>query len=237
MRNWQLALAVIACSLASTAGARNIGSDKLKIVEGVSGIDPVTHYVKIRGEIWNNSGQWINAPRVNIELFDANGKSITVSGFLAEHKRSLGTDPRDGVMAQRNFVPPDEVAVFEYLRDPAKLGAQHASHKLEANAWAVEGTAPKMAIEGLKTAVTELGYFEVSGTIRNVGTVPCRSPKAVLGFYTADGKVMHATDEEPDEMFQKQLAPGKTVPFFRKNIMDAKGAKDVKAWGDCADPE
>jgi hypothetical protein len=238
MRNWQLGLAAIACGVAATVGARDITSDKLKIVEGVSEIDPVTNFVKIRGEVWNNSGKWIRAVSVEIELFDADGKPIAVSGFLSEHRKSLGIDARgDSVVADRNFVPPGEVTIFERLRDPAKLGGQYKSHKLSAGAWAVEGTAPKMAIEGLKTGVDELGYFEVSGTIRNVGTVPCRTPKAVLGFYNADGKLMHATDEEPDEMFQKHLAPGKTVRFSRRNIIDAKGAKDVKAWGDCADPE
>jgi hypothetical protein len=42
--------------------------------------------------------------------------------------------------------------------------------------------------------------------------------------------------EEPDETFQKDLAPGGTVRFSRSSIIDGKGAKDVKVWGDCGYP-
>ncbi|MCU0241442.1 MAG: hypothetical protein MUF51_03350 [Vicinamibacteria bacterium] len=238
MKIWSVAWAVAIIGVASLVGARDITNDKLKIVDGVCEIDPSTNYVKIRGEVWNNSGKWIRSVDIKIQMFDASGKPITVSGFLAEQMKSLGRDASaDSVIAERFFVPPGEVAVFERLRDPAKLGAKYASHKLTAEAWAVTGTPPKMAIDNLKTGTDEFGYYEVSGTIRNVGTVPCRSPKAVLAFYTADGKVQHATYEGPDEYFQKHLAPGASVAFSRKNIIDGKGAKSVKAWGDCSDPE
>lgn len=237
MRHTTFALVLAAAAVASPlpAGAGDVGGEALQVVEGRSGVDPGTGFVRIRGEVWNRSGRWVRAPQVAVELFDEAGKPIAVTGFLAEVKRETGSDPRDGVLAERYYLPPGEAAVFEYLRDPKKLGGKkYASHKLSATAWALPGEGPKATVEGFRPVRAEDGTWEVSGTIQVAGSQPCRSPKAVLAFYAADGKVTHATYEEPEATFQKEVAPGHTVAFSRKAIPDPEGAREAKAWGDCA---
>jgi hypothetical protein len=232
-----LATAVLTVGPARAADTR---TDQFEIVEGVSGVDPQTGFVTIRGEVKNRSGQPVESCQVMVELFDPAGKPIDVTGFLAEAKKEARVDPRDSVLTERHFIPAGESSVFEYLRDPKKLGgAKYGSHKLSANAWKSTAPQPKVAVEGFKSAKGEFGTYTVSGTLRNVGSVPCRSPKAVLGLFTAEGKVAHATYEQPDEMFQKQLAPGATVRFSSTTVHGPEGVaiKDVKAWGDCAEPE
>lgn len=235
-----VAAAAAAVLLTPAVHAQFVPSEKLQIVEGRAGVDPDTGFVRITGELWNRSDKTLEQPEIIVELYDPSGKPIDVTGFLAEVKKEAGTDVRDGVLTERTYLAPGEAAVFEYMRDPKKLsGKKYGSHKLFAKARTAEGTAPKASVEGFKFSGDKDGFFAVSGTIRNTGSVPCRSPRAVLGFYSPDGKVVLASYEQPDEMFQKKLAPGQTVGFSRKSILTPSGStiKDVKVWGDCALPD
>jgi hypothetical protein len=229
-----LAAALLA---AAPTPAQDVKGDKLQIVEGHAGVDPETGFVKIRGEVWNRSGQWVKAPRVIVELFDPKGRPIGVTGFLTEVKRELDADERDSVVTERYFLPPGEAAAFEYVRDPNKLGgAAYGSHKLSAAAWNLPGGGPMMAVEGFQSTRDADGAWTVGGVLRNKGKAGCRSPKAVLAFYDDAGKVAGVTSVEPDETFQKTLAAGQTVRFTRPAIAETK-AKEVKVWADCSDPD
>lgn len=199
-------------------------------------------FVRISGEIRNNTGQTVCSPKVDVFLKDAAGKPITVTSVLTETKKGLGQEPSDGVSSTREWVPAGEVAVFTYLRDVTKLGgAKPAKHVLELSARACEGALPKIAVEGFKDKVDSLGSHEVSGTLRNVGSVPCRSPKVVLGYYGADGTLIETNYIEPDAYFQKKLAPGKSVSFSQGSMASPDWRKPVpftfKYWGDCATHE
>lgn len=210
----------------------------LKLVPGAVVYD-ADGFVRISGEIHNNTGQTVCNPQVDVLLKDAAGKPITVTSVLTETKKDFGQVPTDGVSATREWVPAGEVAVFTYLRDVTKLGgAKPARHALELSARACEGALPKIAVEGFKDKVDSMGYHEVSGTLRNVGSVPCRSPKVVLGYYGADGILIETSYIEPDAYFQKRLAPGKSVSFAQGSLGAPDGSKLVpftfKYWGDCA---
>lgn len=213
----------------------------LKVVPGAVVYD-ADGFVRISGEIHNNTGQTVCSPQVDVYLKDASGKPITVTSVLTETKKGLGQEPTDGVTATREWVPAGEVAVFTYLRDVKKLGgAKPAQHVLEASARACEGPLPRIAVEGFKDQVDSIGSHAVAGTLRNAGAVPCRSPKVVLGYYGTDGVLIETNYIEPDEYFQKKLAPGKSVSFAQGSLAAPDWRKPVpfkfKYWGDCATHE
>lgn len=199
-------------------------------------------FIRISGEIHNNTGKTVCTPQVEVFLKDAAGKPITVTSVLTETKKGLHQEPTDGVLATRHWLPNGEVAVFTYLRDITKLaGAKPAQHVLTVSARACEGALPKITVEGFKDTVDPVGAHAVSGTLRNTGTVPCRSPKIVLGYYGTNGTLIETNYIEPDAYFQKQLAPGKSVAFSRDALASPDWQKPVKFsfkyWGDCASHE
>ncbi len=213
----------------------------LSLVPGAAVYD-ADGFVRISGEIHNHTGKTVCSPQVDVFLKDAAGKPITVTSVLTETKKGLNQEPTDGVLATRHWLPNGEVAVFTYLRDLTKLGgAKPAKHVLEASARACEGALPKIAVEGFTDKVDSVGSHAVAGTLRNAGSVPCRSPKIVLGFYGADGLLMETNYIEPDAYFQKQLGPGKSVGFSRDSLASPDWRKPVKFtfkhWGDCASHE
>ncbi len=224
--------------LAWVALAGPVLAGGLKLVPGAVVYD-ADGFIRISGEIHNNTGQTVCNPQVAVFLKDAAGKPITVTSVLTETKKGLGQEPTDGVSSTREWLPAGEVAVFTYLRDLTKLGgAKPARHVLEASARACEGALPKIAVEGFKDKVDSAGSHEVAGTLRNVGSVPCRSPKLVLGYYGADGVLIETNYIEPDAYFQKQLGPGKSVAFSQASLVSPDWRKPVpftlKYWGDCA---
>lgn len=234
-QNWLPGVAWLACVLlAGPAGAAG-----LKLVPGAVAYN-AGGFVRIAGEIHNNTGQTVCAARVEVFLKDAAGKPIQVKSVVTETKAGLGQEPTDGVGATREWLPPGEVAVFSYLRDVSKLGGgKLAAHELRASARACEGPLPKVSVEDFKDKTDSLGSHELTGVLRNSGSAPCRSPKIVLGLYDAAGKLLETDYIEPDEYFQKKLLPGKGVKFARGSIPSPEWGKlaSFKYWGDCATHE
>jgi len=233
-----LALLSGLCCLAPTVKAQAVDPKELEIVGGDAGLDPTTGFLRISGELWNRSKHWIASPKVYVRLLDADGKPIAVDSILTMTKKELGKDPVDSVVAERELVPPGEVAVFEYLRDPAKLGgATYASHKLVPAARRVSKP-PQASITDLSATKGADGWYAATGSIHNDGPVPCHSPRVVLGLYHADGKLYRALSNAPDATFQKDLKAGESVAFEVKAIPNPGGdaIAEVKAWGDCAVP-
>lgn len=219
----------------TTAAARpapkgGVDASKLVIVEGRARLDAETGFLKIPGEIRNDTGQWITSACVSIRLFDAAGKELTTSSVATAVAEDLGREPGEFVYADRTFIPPGEVGVFQFLRDVKKIRGTYASHKLSVTARPVSG-APVVALRGLTTPKND-GHLGARGQIENTGGVGCRSPKAVLGLYAADGKLVGTTTVQPDEMFQKMLAPRASVAFALASVGEPAAAS-VKAWADC----
>lgn len=58
-------------------------------------------------------------------------------------------------------------------------------------------------------------------------------------MFDASNRLIETTFIEPDEYFQKEPAPGKTVKFRRESISSPDFSKfaGFKYWGDCATHE
>lgn len=230
----------LAASLASSVAAPALAAG-LSVTQGAVVYD-ADGFVRISGAIHNGTGQTVCSAQVEVVLKDAAGKPLGVTSVLTETKKGLGQAPTDSVLATRHWLPPGEVAVFTYIRDLKALGgAKPVQHALSPSAVACDGPVPKMAVEGFKDKVDSIGSHEVAGTLRNTGTVPCRSPKVVLGYYKADGTLIETNYIEPEAYFQKKLGPGKTVDFAQGSLASPNWRKPdaftFKTWGDCASHE
>ena len=209
---------------------------KLRLIEGKGWLDSEQGFLKIAGEVKNESGQWITSVKVTIRLYDASGKEINTSSITTEVAKDLHQEPIERVYSERTFVPPGETAVFYFTRDVKSIKGTYASHKLSVSARLAEDP-PTMALTGFKAEKDSDGYFRVTGKIENTGRVGCRSPRAVLGLYGADGKILGALTEGPDSMFQKVLAPGQSVDVERKSIqLNGLTIDTIKGWADCDVP-
>jgi hypothetical protein len=233
-----VALALLLPGLApSRVDAQQVEAPLLELVEGRGGLDAETGFIKIAGEVRNRSKHWVQSVRISVRLFDAGGNPIAVTSIPTVMARERGeSDPADGVYSDRDFVPPGELAPFEYTRDAKKLGgATYASHKLSVVARQATD-APSAVVDGFDPKKGTDGWYSVTGRIKNVGKTGCRSPKAVIGVYGKDGKMARVLAETPDSTFQKILPPGGAVAFKIRSIENPGGNTigKMKAWGDCS---
>jgi len=184
-------------------------------------------FVKIPGEIHNNTKSWMRFVEAHITLLDASGKPINVRSVAAAEGRG------EGVFSRRSLVPPGEIAPFEYVRDMDKLAHPYASFKLYA-----DGVPTNInmgaTLKDVNISHDDLGDFTVTGSVVSTGAGGCRSPHAVVGLYAADGKLWDLEDTVINSWFQKVMPKGQSVAFKRGSLDDSSGtAKSVKAWADC----
>jgi len=223
--------------LASSGLAQAVTRIEMPATTGVANYD-LDGFISISGEARNTSSGWLCSPRVDVELLDAAGKSLSVQSIFTAAKKDAGLDEGDGTYAERIFVPPGEVAVFTYWRDRAKLkGAKPASHRVKVTAGECPAARTSMQVSDIKASHDSEGFYRVRGVIKNVGAGGCRSPRAVLGVYRADGKILKSHEETPDAMFQKILKPGQTVPFEYRTLDETKAIAKSQVWGDCNFPD
>lgn len=211
-----------------------------EIVEGETTYDDGHGFLRIGGELRNATSRWLCSPRIEVELFDADKKPIAVDSIVTLTRTKRGKPGPDGVYAERTWLAPGELAPFLYLRDRRQLGgAEPITHRLRASAKACPATPTHMAIDNATTERSASGAWTVSGAIRNDGPATCRSPRAVIGLYRADGRLALALAVVPDATFRKLLAPGELVHFERRAILDPAGGTlaRVEVWGDCDRPE
>ena len=228
-----LGLAVLVASGTGQAAPRV----EMPATIGVANYD-VDGFISISGEARNTSSGWVCSPRIDVELLDAAGKLLGVQSIFTEAKKDAGLDGGDGTYAERVFVPPGEVAVFTYWRERSKLkGAKPASHRVKVTAGECPAARTSMQVADIKAHHDADGFYRVRGVIKNVGAGACRSPRAVVGLYRADGKILKAHEETPDAMFQKILKPGQTVPFEYRTLDDSKKITKSQVWGDCNHPD
>lgn len=211
----------------------------LEIVEGRAFLDPMTNFVKIAGEVRNNSPHWVVSPRIDVELFDADGKKLSVSSIAVAAAADAGRpNADDSARTERVYVPPGGTAVFQYLRDAKKIGGTYASHRLSVSAHKASAP-PEVKLDGFSiTRLTEeFGPdFRAEGKLSNTGSVGCRSPRVVLGFYDDAGKILHAKSALLGDHFTKTLEPSQSIDVSLEKIYaprDTEVAR-VEAWADCA---
>ncbi len=211
-----------------------------EIVEGETTYDDGHGFLRIAGELRNGTSRWLCSPRIEVDLLDADNKPIAVDSIVTLTRTRRGKPGPDGVYAERTWLAPGELAPFVYLRDRRQLGgADPVTHRLRASAKACPATPTHMAIDNATTERSDSGAWTVAGAIRNDGPAGCRSPRAVIGLYRADGKLAQALAIVPDATFRQLLAPGELVRFERRAIRDPVGGSfaRVEVWGDCDRPE
>jgi hypothetical protein len=217
------------------ADDRAVDPTRLQVVEGHARLDRETGFLKIPGEIRNDTGQWITYAQVQIRLYDAAGNELRSDSIATAAAADVGREEIEFSYTDRTYIPPGESGVFFFLRDVSKIKGDYASHRLKASA-RVARRPPRMKVSGFAFTPdpTVKGFYSVSGVIENAGSEGCKSPKAVLAFYGADGRLVSADAHTPDEYFQKILAPGGSVRFRINAKSDEDGLiKTAKAWGDC----
>lgn len=184
-------------------------------------------FVKIPGEIHNNTKQWMRFMEAHVTLLDASGKTINV------HSVSAARGKGEGVFSDRSIVPPGEIAVFQYTRDMQKLSRPYASFKVSADGVPTDG-AMSAKLEDVSTSHNDLGFYSASGKIVSTGPAGCRSPHAVIGMYAGDGKLWEVEATTIDTWFQKVMPKGQSVAFKRNSLPDDNGkVTSLKVWGDC----
>ena len=227
---WFGAILLVGASWAQAGG--------LRLVEGVSAYNDAG-FVRIAGEIHNESAQAVCSPQVDVLLKNKQGQALNVNSIVTITKSELGQEAQDGVVADRYWLKPGEVAVFTYRRDIKKVAGQVGGHQLKVRASACTSPVPKVVAEDVRQSKDQYGYYTIQGKIHNVGQADCRSPRVVFGLYGADGRLVESTDHGPESMFQKKLRPGASVAFERKSMSGPEGVSisQVKVWADCDLPE
>jgi hypothetical protein len=90
------------------------------------------------------------------------------------------------------------------------------------------------------TNPTPLEHRVLAGTIRNKGTLACRKPGLVVGYYDASGKLADLSSGDAKEDVGTLLAPGGTIPvkvFTLVGFESAWKAKaTIKTWVSCSEP-
>lgn len=215
----------------ATSAKGKAGMVTLTIVEGRSGVDKDTGFLHIMGMIKNDTSGHIGAPRVAIDLFDADGKPIGVSSIAAADGHG------ESALGMRTNVPPGEMSPFHYIRDIKKLARPYASHKLEAKAWPSAGKFNPVAIDVKidKEMVGKTEYWRVTGNVKNDGK-NCINPAAVVAFFDASGKLQDTSDGLTVWDVKNEWPSGNSLPF-KTGPKDTGGViVDAKVWGECEPP-
>lgn len=258
LRAIAIALLLSAPMTARAAGPAKTGAETkpekaakaagVNVTVSQAGLDGDTNFIKIVGEIRNDTPDTIHSVRFGVTLLDAKGGRLKVNSILTATAKDLGdSDSDDWIRATRNYIPPGEIAVFHYLRDAKKVGGAYGSYKLGKPTFKVSSAAkaPKVVVEGFASPKDADGMgFDLTGTIKNAGKTVCREPEVKLGLYDASGRLLGATEVllvEPDETYLKELAPGKSFAFRRHLVDEARVLEkpveneigSIKAWGDC----
>lgn len=231
-------LGVLVAAVLTLAGraalAQQVDPARLQIVEGRAMVTEAG-FVRIAGELRNNTGQWVMQPRIVVELRDAKGNKLQSQSVATAVSEDQGWGAEEFVYPERTWIAPGETAVFEFFRDKAKLGGEYGGHKLTVVSAHRAENPPRMVVEGFSTS-RDGDAVVARGTLKNVGSVACYSAKAVLGLYDPAGKLLRAESETPDASFQKMLAPGQSVVFQARLSTDDTGpAGELKAWADCGE--
>jgi hypothetical protein len=195
--------------LADTAVPPDSGERLLTLSEGSGRVED--GFVKIAGEVKNGAAHWARGIRVDVTLYDAQGKELA----------------RDFIYTAVERLAPGASSPFEYIRDVSKLDGEYASHQLDVSAIADEpGATPRLT--DVQAPLNDAGYYEATGVFANPGTLTCHNPWVVAAGYSKDGKVYEVTTSplsQGDE-FIDDLAAGQSAPF--KLLVDSFGGTIVE---------
>jgi hypothetical protein len=205
---------------------------KLKIEVGRAGLQE-TNFVEIYGEVHNNTGQPIEFVTVHIDLLDKAGNALDVGGW---HREVHNAETARGEL---HYVPAGGSTPFHYIRDASKIKGTYGGHRLTVTARTRTAPMPTATIEGLTTKTGEFGQVDLKGNYKVTGSVDCRSPMALVGFYNEKGQLVDVVTPHHSALegyFQKKLAAGQSVAFEGKSFPFGGGGTNqwkTKVWATC----
>lgn len=221
---------------AGRAPASAVDASKLRVAEGKAGLDPETGYLHILGTVTNDTGAPVESVKVTLDLFDASGAPIDVSGWHKVAQQEAHAGDKEHARGEVYYLLPGESTPYHYIRDPAKMKGKYARHTLTVSALPGGSRPPTARVDGPTTQKVEGGFDEVTlkGTFV-VGASPCRSPKAFFGFYEGEKLVSLVSPHKNalDDHFQKSVAAGTKIPFQGKSFPHAPAGATVRAFGGC----
>jgi hypothetical protein len=209
-------------------------------------------YFKVWGELTNKSSKWVEQIVGDIRYYDAAGKELGIDSISTAVKEDVGDDsPGERVSSEVMYVAPGATVPMHHIRALSKLKGKYASHKIALRPARVVNKHPEVVFEGMQDQVATvaneslpnsnpLEHRVISGTLRNKGTLGCRDPGLVVGYYDASGKLLDLKDGDAKKETQYVLAPGATAPvkvFTLVGFEDAWKAKATfKTWARCEEP-
>ena len=244
----------------SAKGGNTVAPSELDYVEMKVIVDETTgnpkednwRYLKIWGELKNKSSQWVETIAGDIRYFDAEGKELAISSVSSASKLDVGDkSPGERIGSDVMYIAPGASAPMHHIRALAKLGGKYASHKITLRPATIVTKFPEGVLEGLQdqvatvaneqlTNATPQEHRVISGAIRNKGTLGCRKPGLVVGFYDVSGKLADLSEGDAKEDVKTVVAPGSTIPvkvFTLVGFDNAWKAKaTIKTWVSCSEP-
>lgn len=208
---------------------------KLRIDIGRAELES-TGFVHVLGEVHNETGQPVQRIQVYIDLLDAQGNVLAVDGVTRKPPADLGLVSGERAIGEVVYVPAGGTTPFHYIRDAKKIRGTYAGQRARAVAGAAPATFPIATIDSPRAAHLERDQMMLEGSFKVEGA-PCRSPRALFGFYDASGKLVDVAEPRKNalaEWFQKDVSPAQTIAFKgQATVTGAPGAK-TKTWGACA---
>jgi hypothetical protein len=209
-------------------------------------------YLKIWGELKNKSSKWVESISGDIRYFDAAGKELAISSISSAVKKDVGdSSAGERIGSEVMYVAPGASVPMHHIRALAKLGGKYGSYKISLRPARIATKYPEGVLEGLQdqvatvanetlTTPTPLEHRVLAGTIRNKGTLGCRKPGLVVGYYDASGKLADLSSGDAKEDVSTLLAPGGTIAvkvFTLVGFENAWKAKaTIKTWVSCSEP-
>ncbi|MDA0246308.1 MAG: FxLYD domain-containing protein [Chloroflexi bacterium] len=190
----------------------------LALREGVTAVDE--DFVTIAGEITNQTGEWVQYIRIEMELLDASGQPLVT----------------EWVYAKPELVPPGATAVFSFIRSLSEINGTYASYRItDISAIPSADNGQRAIVENPSQSELDI-YVTLTGELKSVGRVPCLNPHVIAASYNAEGKLDNVTSHYLLSAvgFQDELAVGQSEEFeFVATKHDAAPAGAVKVWGGC----
>jgi hypothetical protein len=248
---------------ASDAGAATGGEvspSELEYAEMKVTVDQTTgdpkednwRFIHVWGELKNKSSHWVQGISGDIRYFDPEGKELRIQSIASASKQDVGdSSPGERIDAEVMYVAPGASVPMHHTRALAKLGGKYGSYKIALRPAHIVTQYPEGVLEGLQDEVaivpnetlespTPLEHRVLAGTIRNKGTLGCRAPGLVVGYYDASGKLADLSDGNVKGDSGVVLAPGGTMPVKVYTLVgfdDAWKAKaTIKTWVRCSEP-
>jgi hypothetical protein len=209
-------------------------------------------FINVFGELKNGSSQWVQQIVGDIIYYDAAGKMLGIDSISTGVKQDVGDDsPGERFSSEIEFIAPGASAPVHHIRALGKLAGKYASHKVVLRPARAVSKHPEGVLEGMSDVVavvpnetlnspTPHEHRVISGTIRNKGSMGCRKPGLVVGYYDPSGKLAALSEYDSPGEISQVVAPGATVPvkvFTLVGFEDAWKAKaQIKTWVSCSEP-